>query len=256
MRRGTVLLTVLALCLPFCFGGDASSAKPKLPVIPPPDFSKLPSFPVLRVIDGDTIVIVAGPGVADDTVTVRLIGVDTPETVHPSKPVQAYGKEASAFTTNLLKGESVYLVFEGEKPETDKYGRTLAYVYRAPDGLFVNAEIVRQGYGHAYVAFPFKYLDQFRALETFARASEKGLWAPGVAKGATPPPVDTPVVAPPPRRPEPREEPKADIIVYVTRTGAKYHRAGCRYLRRSSIPMKLEDAKKRYTPCSVCRPPQ
>jgi len=84
--------------------------------------------------------------------------VDTPETVHPSKPVQHYGKEASCFTTNLLKGERIYLRYEGEKPTTDKYGRLLAYVYRAPDGLFVNAEIIRQGYGHAYVQYPFKHL--------------------------------------------------------------------------------------------------
>ena len=101
---------------------------------------------------------------------VRLIGVDTPETVHPQKAVEAFGKEASAFTRNLLLGEEVYLRFDhktasvvGELTDKiDKYGRMLAYLYRVPDGLFVNLEIVRQGYGHAYTQFPFKHIELFR----------------------------------------------------------------------------------------------
>jgi micrococcal nuclease len=107
---------------------------------------------VTRVVDGDTITIRGDTGL----VKVRLIGVDTLETVHPWKAVQYYGKEASRFTINLLKGEKVYLTYEGDKPTRDKYGRVLTYVYRAPDGLFVNAEIIRQGYGHAYVRFPIQ----------------------------------------------------------------------------------------------------
>ena len=67
--------------------------------------------------------------------------------------------------------------YETEAATTDKYGRTLAYLYRAPDGLFVNAEIVRQGYGHAYTRFPFKYMEQFREYERIAREAGKGLWA-------------------------------------------------------------------------------
>ena len=106
--------------------------------------------------------------------SVRFIGVDTPETVHPSKPVEAYGKEASAFTENLLLGESVYLRFDGNR--TDTYGRLLAYLYRAPDGLFVNLEIVRQGYGHVYTDFPFKHMELFRHYASKARSVEKGLY--------------------------------------------------------------------------------
>ena len=119
-----------------------------LPVLKTPDFSQLTALPVVRVVDGDTIIVGNG-------IKVRLIGVDTPETVHPSKPVERYGKEASRFTDNLLKGEKVYLVSDPGGDKIDKYGRTLAHVYRAPDGLFVNAEIIRQGYGHAYTRFTF-----------------------------------------------------------------------------------------------------
>ncbi len=145
-----------------------------IPTLTTPDFSKSIAYPVLRVIDGDTIVVDSN-GLK---ITVRLIGIDTPETKHPTKPVQYYGKEASRFTDNLLKGEKVYLVGDTEGDKIDKYGRTLAHVYRAPDGLFVNAEIIRQGYGHAYTRFPFKYMEEFKQLERFARKAEKGLWGP------------------------------------------------------------------------------
>jgi endonuclease YncB( thermonuclease family) len=90
---------------------------------------------------------------------VRLIGVDTPETKDPRKPVQYFGKEASAFTQRLVEGKRVRLEYDQQR--ADKYGRTLAFVY-LDDGTFVNAEIIKQGYGFAYTRFPFTYLEQFR----------------------------------------------------------------------------------------------
>ena len=121
---------------------------------------------VERVVDGDTI-IVSGLG------RIRLIGVDTPETVDPRRPVEFFGREASAFTKRMLDGKRVRLEYDWER--TDKYGRTLAYVH-LPDGTLVNAEIIRQGYGHAYTRFPFKYLDEFRQYEREAREAGRGLW--------------------------------------------------------------------------------
>jgi micrococcal nuclease len=121
---------------------------------------------VTRVVDGDTIIL-------NGNERVRLIGVDTPETVHPQKPVEYYGKEASAFTKRLCEGKSVRLEYDWQKQ--DKYGRTLAYVY-LEDGTFLNAEIIKQGYGHAYTRFPFKYLEEFRGYEKDARESGMGLW--------------------------------------------------------------------------------
>ena len=121
---------------------------------------------VERVVDGDTI-IVAGVG------RVRLIGVDTPESVDPRRPVQFFGREASAFAKRLLEGKRVRL--EYDQLRTDRYGRTLAYVW-LPDGSMANAEIVRRGFGHAYTRFPFRYLEQFRKLEREARLAGHGLW--------------------------------------------------------------------------------
>jgi micrococcal nuclease len=104
---------------------------------------------------------------------VRLIGVDTPETVHPQKPVEYFGKEASAFTRRMVEGKEVRLEFDWQ--QRDKYGRLLAYVY-LPDGSFLNAEIIKQGYGFAYTRFPFKYLEEFRQCEKEAREQKRGLW--------------------------------------------------------------------------------
>lgn len=121
---------------------------------------------VVEAIDGDTLRLEGGE-------KVRLIGVDTPETKHPTKPVEYFGREASAFTKRLAEGRTVRLEFDQDTK--DKYGRTLAYVYLA-DGTFLNAEIIRQGYGHAYTRFPFKYMEEFRKHEREARENSRGLW--------------------------------------------------------------------------------
>lgn len=124
-------------------------------------------YQVLRVIDGDSLEI--------ETIgEVRLIGVDTPELYHPLKPVQYYAKEASEFVRNLIGQLRVRLEYDQER--TDKYGRTLAYVY-LEDGRCLNEEIIRHGYGFALQRFPFKYLVKYREIEAQARTKGLGLWA-------------------------------------------------------------------------------
>jgi len=135
------------------------------------------TYKVLRSIDGDTIEIEYKGKAAK----VRLIGVDTPETVHPNKPVERYGKEASAFTAKLVEGKSVRIEFDQANEASqnrDKYGRLLAYVY-LPDDTLLNDRIIRDGYGHAYTKYPFdpEKLDQFRAAEKEARENKRGMWA-------------------------------------------------------------------------------
>lgn len=137
---------------------------------------------VERHVDGDTVVVAAGR-------KVRLIGIDTPETRDPRKPVQCFGREASAFTASLLPvGERVRLVTDVEP--VDRYGRTLAYVYRLRDGLFVNAELVRRGYASVYTYPPnVAHADEFVALARTAREAGTGLWGacggPGVPASGT-----------------------------------------------------------------------
>jgi micrococcal nuclease len=236
-KVGFVLsVLIVYICIGYIGLGVETAPQP----YPRESFSKETAYPVVRTVDGDTVQIQYN----GKPTTVRLIGVDTPETVHPNKPVEAFGKEATAFTRNLLRGESVYLRFDGNR--TDKYGRLLAYLYRAPDGLFVNLEIVRQGYGHAYTQYPFTHLELFRHYEQRAREAGKGLWG-NASVSAAASHQSAPLV-----KPGTTDALDADVTVYVTRTGKKYHRAGCRHLSRSQKPLALTAAKRRYSACSVC----
>lgn len=146
------------------------------------------TVPVVSVTDGDTIKVSIG----GTTETVRLIGVDTPETVHPSKPVEPYGPEASTFTKRRLSGQNVRLEFDVE--ERDHYGRLLAYVWIANE-LF-NATLVKDGYAQVLTIPPnVKYADQFVALQREARENNRGLWGLG-ATAQQPAPAPAPAPAP------------------------------------------------------------
>jgi micrococcal nuclease len=140
------------------------------------ELTRLLPAEVIGHVDGDTVrVRIARPqaDVVGVVETIRLIGVDTPETVHPRREVEAFGKEASEFTKSRLLGKTVYLAFDWDL--RDKYNRLLAYIYTA-DGLCHNAEIIRAGYGHAYTTYSFRFMEEFRALEREAREARRGLW--------------------------------------------------------------------------------
>jgi len=126
---------------------------------------------VTKVTDGDTIEVTLAGGTVEK---VRLIGVDTPETVHPTKGVQPYGPEASAFTKERLTDQAVQLETDAE--ERDRYGRLLAYVYLT-NGAMYNAVLVDEGYAQM-ATFPpnVLYVEVFRALQTPAREANRGLW--------------------------------------------------------------------------------
>lgn len=125
---------------------------------------------VTRVIDGDTIEVRIGA----QTYKVRYIGIDTPETAHPSKPVECYGQEASAYNRSLVDGRRVEL--EKDVSETDRYGRLLRYVW--VDGQMVNAILVRDGYAQVSTYPPdVKYPDMFLQLQQGAREAGRGLWS-------------------------------------------------------------------------------
>jgi micrococcal nuclease len=127
---------------------------------------------VLRVVDGDTILVALG----GRQERVRYIGVDTPETVKPNTPVQCFGKRASAENHRLVDGREVRLVTDAEA--RDRYGRLLAYVYRADDGLFVNEALVRGGYATTLTIAPnVRFAELFAALAGRARDAGRGLWS-------------------------------------------------------------------------------
>jgi micrococcal nuclease len=128
---------------------------------------------VERVVDGDTIEVNPAVGGTQD---VRLLGVDTPETVDPNEPVEPYGPEASAFTTQQLEGERVTLIFDQEK--RDQYGRALAYVQISSQSETFNETLLRQGYAQLYVVPPNdRYEVTFSQAQDQARQAQRGIWS-------------------------------------------------------------------------------
>lgn len=142
---------------------------------------------ISRVIDGDTVELSTGE-------KVRLIGIDTPESVHPDKDKNTeYGKVASAYSKERLDRKTVYL--EKDVSETDRYGRLLRYLY-LEDGTFYNEQIVKDGYANVSTYPPdVKYKDVFVEAERYARENNKGLWAYDEAEEVVPAtPTATPKV--------------------------------------------------------------
>jgi micrococcal nuclease len=143
-------------------------------------------------VDGDTIKIQKD----GEVVTLRLIGIDTPETKDTRKPVQCFGKEASAKASEILSGQKVTLEYDPSNT-TDKYGRTLAYVFRE-DGLDFNLGMVAIGYAHSYKTYPHPRLDEFNKAEQEAREKSLGLWASSSCSGDTEQPAEKPATTSPP----------------------------------------------------------
>lgn len=219
---------------------------------------------VVGVADGDTITVL---GAGNQQTRIRLQGIDAPESR------QAFGQVSKRNLSDLIFGRQVVIAYE----KTDRYGRTLGKVLAG--GRDVNLEQVKAGLAWHYKYYQDEQSPDDRRLyaeaETEARSAGRGLWADpapippwdyrrgkrAVEEGG--PTADgIPLIAPTPatRKPpggqatgttEPEEE-----TVYVTRTGSKYHRSSCQYLRRSRILVSLKEAKQSYDPCSVCRPPK
>lgn len=145
------------------------------------------TYLVTKVVDGDTLTI-SKDGLS---VTLRLIGIDTPETVHPSKPVECFGTEASNKAKSLLSGKYITLETDDSQGTYDKYQRMLAYVY-LPDGTMFNKYMISEGYAYEYTyGTPYKYQSEFKQAQSSAKQNKKGLWADGVCEEEAPAPVQT-----------------------------------------------------------------
>lgn len=128
---------------------------------------------VTKIVDGDTFWVDNG---TEKGLKIRLIGIDAPETRRTGKKeVGYYGKEATAYLTQLIAGKSVKLEYDVTKK--DRYKRTLAYVY-LQDGTFINAALVKNGYAVVMTVPPnVKYAEEFVKLQQEARENNRGLWA-------------------------------------------------------------------------------
>jgi micrococcal nuclease len=165
---------VLRFVVVLSLGATACTAHASAPEPTAPLVTVVESNAILtRVVDGDTVVV----DIDGHSETLRLIGINTPETVKPNSPVECFGPEASAYTKHLLpKGTPLRL--ERDVEARDDYGRLLVYVYMAADGTFVNLKLVQQGYA-TLLTFPpnVAHVDDFIAAARNAQQADLGLWA-------------------------------------------------------------------------------
>ncbi len=300
-RRGSLVGGWVALML--VLGGAVFSGQAELRPVPassepasgehaqgPSPAAALPAYPrmgeeaegparVLRVESASAVVLML-----DGVETrVRLMGVEEPLDAAREDEAAETDQQATRLG-ELLVGEEVWLERHrgsrsGGAVRTDRDGSAFVYLYRAPDGLMVNLEVVRQGLAKADTRYGFETLPVFRAYQSQAERLRRGVWSPKPAKPETAAPESKPQEeAPPdkhaaPKTPEPKKdateadagakdvekkpEPKAaaeDTGVWITPSGSKYHRHDCRYAKDGKR-VSLEEAKKQgLTPCKVCKP--
>jgi len=151
--------------------------------VPNPTNSNIPvsaiKAQVLRVVDGDTIHV----SLNNKDITIRMIGIDTPETVDPRKPVQCFGKEASNHAHQLLDGATVYLEQDTSQGDYDKYNRLLRYIWMS-DGRLFNQVMIAEGYAFEYTYnLPYNYQTQFKSAQRNAQDQQLGLWSPNTCNG-------------------------------------------------------------------------
>ena len=193
-------------------------------------FSPAQTITCTRVVEGNIIILNNGE-------KVRLIGVDTPETKQPNKSVEYFAKEAFAFTEKMVKGKEVKLEYDLQKK--DPYGRLLAYIY-LKDGTFLNAEILKGGYGRTATKFPCKYSKQFTQYEKEAREHKRGIWA---------------------QKPPKKEKTYTREYYMGSKYSTIYHAPHCSLIRKvNPLDRKMfnsvEDAVVAgYLPCKICKPP-
>lgn len=200
---GLVLLLIFVFLFGFVAGkedkrevlSEKSTPEPSLSLASPTITSpkNTDSWLVTKVIDGDTIAVSKN----NRKETLRLIGIDTPETVDPRRGVQCFGREASDHAREILSGKSVRLEADPTQGERDKYKRLLRYIF-LPDGRNFNLLMIAEGFAHEYTYdLPYKYQADFKVAEMEAREKELGLWNPNACDSSlnqtiAPSPTTTP----------------------------------------------------------------
>ena len=137
-------------------------------------------YTVVHVADGDTIDIEKEGA----KVRVRLLGINSPESVDPRRSVECYGKESKTFMIGLVTDKKVRLELDPLKPEKDEYDRVLAYVF-TEQGVFVNQQMIEQGYAYEYTykSEKYKYQENFKSAQKIAKEAAAGLWAKATCSG-------------------------------------------------------------------------
>lgn len=171
---GIIVILVLGSLHVDSAQGTSIEKPKKVPAIIPGTY-----YIVTDVVDGDTMKI----NVEGSTVTIRLIGIDTPETVDPRKPVECFGKEASNYLESLLLNTTITLAYDEHQKSVGAYNRINAYVYNQ-NGLFINHHLIEEGYAYEYTYDPkYQYRSLFKQAQRNAEMNQRGLWSPDTCNG-------------------------------------------------------------------------
>ena len=193
-------------------------------------FAPAQTFTCTRVVDSTNIILNSGE-------KVKLIGVASPGIGRPGKPVAYFLKEARAFTEKMVKGKEVRLEYDLQNKDED--GRRLVYIY-LKDGTLLNAQIIKEGFGHTDTKFPCKHLEQFRQYEKEAREKQRGLWA---------------------HKPPKKETDYIREFYMGSKHSTIYHMPHCTLIRKvNPLDRKMFNSVKDavtagYLPCKICKPP-
>lgn len=232
-RMGARVAAVLAFVLLCALTNPPPAGSSHSGKATPRDFTDQTSYRVTRIIDGDTLKLQMG----GREVTVRLIGIDTPERERAGRPAEPYAHDATALMRRLCEQSAVYLQYDPLCARKDRYGRTLAHLFRVPDGLWVNREMVRLGMTPVYDKYSFSFEDEFREAEQEARTARVGIWSADAGAGNE------------------AHTRTASDVVYVAATGRSYHRHDCRSLYATKTAITLAEARRRgLRACESCRP--
>lgn len=174
MRKYAISIILFVLLTPFLSGCVFRDNVKKL-VLAAKETAAGPTdyFKVVHVVDGDTIDV----DYYGKKERIRMIGINTPESVDPRKPVECFGREAADEAKKLLSGKSVSLENDKTQSDRDKYGRLLRYVMIEHD-VFFNLEMIKRGLAYEYTYnAPYKYQKEFKSAQQDARNNKRGLWA-------------------------------------------------------------------------------
>lgn len=238
-RRTLVLAALFALCTgPLLVAQDP-------PITSPRNFDAMQKGVFSHATSGDSITLkIAGRDVA-----VRLAGINA----------GADDPAAIDYLERLLGAEEVYVEWSETPAAAKDVKSRSAFVFRAPDGLHVNLELIRQGYTKAQPAMDGDDGKLFHFYEHRAKLAKKGIWAPGestakVERKSTP--SEKPSQAKEAEKSGQGSTAADNETVYVTASGKKYHRSGCKYLTDTARTITLSEARKTYEPCAHCKPPK
>jgi micrococcal nuclease len=256
--RVATAVVCMCVCMGLAPAGKSTLETP--PTIQLPSIEGMQLARVLKVVDGDTILL----DIHGKETPFELLAINAPEYIQRDPTPRLFARESWFALNSLLSGESVYIHQDPSYRKTAA-GRMTGFVFRSPDLLFVNQEIVRQGYAEHEPRRSSQFIEILSWWQSHARDAEKGIWSsePAVLIDPTQPepavPASVPVLQEPEPTnsidPDPTEVPTSnEFTVYLTKSGSKYHTKKCRYYSENCRAVQVSDARKQHGACKVCKP--